>query len=315
MWLRATLGGTTVLLFSALFSAAPAQRLETFTRSKGITDEQLQDLQKVKRSQSLDTLSVSPLSKPMSQNLDLIVRTDPRIVGGEPTTIDENPWQAALIYGSVFAPEPVRQQFCGGSVIGDVWVLTAAHCISGNSRVEKIDIITGTTTYSYGGERIKVAQAFVHPDYDERTQKNDVALIKLAAPTSRGKAIPLAAAGLSLAPRTKVTVSGWGAIVEGGPGSDILLWVDVPVVSNTDCKASYGDRFLPGMLCAGERAGGVDSCQGDSGGPLTTQLGGASTLVGIVSWGDGCARRLKYGLYTEVSVFRPWIETTIAANQ
>jgi secreted trypsin-like serine protease len=312
-------GSYTITAFTffltVLAGQAGAQSLEVFTRSKGITDEQIRTLQNVQRSQSLEALSMAPLSAPMSKNLNLVIRADPRIVGGEPTTIQQNPWQVALIYGAVFAPEPVRQQFCGGSIIGSRWILTAAHCINGNASIERIDVVAGTTTYRYGGERIKVAQLFVHPNYDAGTQQNDIALIKLATPTTLGNAIPLPASGLDLPDKTNVTVSGWGAIYEGGPGSDILLWADLPVVADSECRSSYGNRFLPGMVCAGKREGGVDSCQGDSGGPLTTKIAVASTLVGIVSWGDGCARRLKYGLYTKVSAFRSWIDSIIQNNQ
>jgi secreted trypsin-like serine protease len=302
---------------AGLLMAAPVARgqtFETFSPGAGVTSEQFEklksDLTKPK------ALGLPRQSEPMARNLSMVSRVNARIVGGEPTTIRDNPWQAALIYGDIYAPEPVRQQFCGGSVIASQWVVTAAHCVGGTGGTDQVDIVTGTGTYKHGGERIKVAAVFVNPNYNSGTQQNDIALIKLARPTTLGKAVPLAQASLRLPVNTKVTVAGWGAVAEGGFGSEILLRVQVPIVSTEECKRPevYGNRILPGMLCAGYRTGGLDSCQGDSGGPLTGKVNDIPTLVGVVSWGDGCARELKYGIYSEVSLFRAWIDSVVASN-
>lgn len=302
---------------AGLLMAAPdarAQTLETFTPGEGVSSEQFRTLQR--NLAAPRSLALPPLSVPMARGFNSLSRMSPRILGGRPTAFADNPWQAALIYGAIFSPEPVRQQFCGGSVIANNWVLTAAHCVGGNGTVDQVDIVTGTGTYRFGGERIKVADVKIHPEYNAGTQKNDIALIKLASATTLGRAVPLPAASLRLPPNTNTTVSGWGYVVEGGPGSDILLWANVPVVATAECNKpeSYGGRILPGMLCAGYREGGLDACQGDSGGPLTTKLSGVPTLVGVVSWGEGCARELKYGVYTEVSLYRAWIDGVMAGN-
>jgi secreted trypsin-like serine protease len=113
-----------------------------------------------------------------------------------------------------------------------------------------------------------------------------------------------------------VRVSGWGAISEGGPGSNQLLFVDVPVVSNTDCNKpeSYDGLVSDQMFCAGARDGGLDSCQGDSGGPVVSNVSGTNELVGVVSWGFGCARELKYGVYTRVTSVSQWIADAMAGK-
>ncbi|RWQ31000.1 MAG: serine protease [Mesorhizobium sp.] len=237
-----------------------------------------------------------------------------RIVGGHLTLVNDNPWQIAMIRAQV--AEPTRSQFCGGSLIRDNWVLTAAHCVD-NAIVRKdpsrVDVIAGTTQYAIGGERLKVSAIHTHPNYNSSTMDNDFALLQLQAPSTMGHAIQLVDAQAELADGTGVCVSGWGAIAEGSGGSLDLLGAVVPIVSNTVCNepGSYGGDILPSMLCAGRKEGGVDSCQGDSGGPLSASIDGKNTLVGVVSWGEGCARRLKYGVYSRITTATGWIATTM----
>ena len=126
------------------------------------------------------------------------------------------------------------------------------------------------------------------------------------------QAIQLVAAGTSFAAPIPLQVTGWG-ITESGSGSEALLAAIVPLVPNSVCNApeSYAGRVTDNMLCAGNRDGGRDSCQGDSGGPIWTTIGGKQTLVGLVSFGDGCARRLKYGVYTRLANYTAWAQRTM----
>ena len=107
-------------------------------------------------------------------------------------------------------------------------------------------------------------------------------------------------------------VSGWGTLASGGSLSDTLQWVKVPPVSDDTCNqpASLNGQIKANMICAGLSAGGVDACQGDSGGPLVTKATGVDSgysLIGVVSFGEGCALPNKYGVYAEVSFFLSWI--------
>jgi transmembrane serine protease 11D len=241
-----------------------------------------------------------------------------RIVGGEVVQIADNPWQVALVRASV--QEPTRSQFCGGSIIAATWVLTAAHCVR-NSIVRedptRINVVAGTSQFFVGGERIQVAAIHVHPQYNATTQDSDFALLRLSNPVTAGgtaiaKPVDLADANIQLPDGAKTVVTGWGATAEGAPGSLDLLGAEIPVVSNAICNKpeSYNGDISANMLCAGKETGGIDSCQGDSGGPQTTRIQGKPVLIGVVSWGEGCARRLKFGVYARVTAALPWIATT-----
>jgi trypsin len=238
------------------------------------------------------------------------LRIDPRIVGGFGVDIGEVPWQVALIRG--YAPEPMRSQFCGGTLVAPDVVLTAAHCVD-NSIVRKdatrLHVVSGTAFYAAGGDRVSITAINIHPQWDSSTMAFDFAILKLARATSAGTPIPIQAA--SPGPGTVGRVSGWGARAEGGQGTPDLLAVDLPVVDRSTCNAadSYGGAITSSMLCAGVREGGLDSCQGDSGGPFVAGVPSAPRLMGVVSWGEGCGRQLKYGIYADVANVVSWIRS------
>jgi secreted trypsin-like serine protease len=260
--------------------------------------------------------TASPQALQVFRELNLVPPRG-RIVGGHEVAFDSNPWQIAMIRASV--AEPRRSQFCGGSIIADEWVLTAAHCVRNATVREdpaRVDIVVGTSQWPLGGERIKVAAIHTHPEYNEQTMDHDFALLRLQTAMTMGKTIALADASTQVDEGLQTCVTGWGATFEGGPGSIDLLGVEIPVASTETCNRpeSYNGDITANMICAGREQGLVDSCQGDSGGPLTASVGGQNTLVGVVSWGEGCARRLKYGVYARVSAAAPWIKSTMGAK-
>jgi trypsin len=232
-----------------------------------------------------------------------------RIVGGEKADIKDHPWQVALNVhkgGQTF--------LCGGSIIARQWVLTAAHCFASNLAPTQVRTKSGVTNYA-AGNWIDVDRLVVHENFDASTYANDVALIMPKSPPN-GRVIPLMAVGGALRVGQSLEVTGWGATTEGGDGSRDLLKGIVPYVENATCNAStsYNGMIRPAMMCAGHRDGGVDSCQGDSGGPLVWRSPDGPVLVGVVSFGEGCARKLKYGVYTRVAEYRAWISRSMAAN-
>jgi secreted trypsin-like serine protease len=243
-------------------------------------------------------------SKPLRKVLDATEQNRPRpdrIVGGRDTTIDKNPWQVALLAARV--PANADAQFCGGSVVARRWVLTAAHCVDGGTRPDQIAVLFGTASLRTGGTRIAVSDIIVHPRWDPDTHDFDIALVNVTNDLSV-QAITGPSSGAS-DPTGPIWVTGWGTTSWGGSGTTILQGVEVPHVSRATCNkpASYDGSVTTNMICAGRS--GADSCQGDSGGPASTAS--PRVLVGVVSWGEGCAAARKFGVYTRVSQFTDWI--------
>jgi trypsin len=229
-----------------------------------------------------------------------------RIVGGEKADIKQHPWQVALTIGG---------SLCGGSIIAQKWVLTAAHCVRPLPKLSDVKAKAGATDYTGGGMGTEIEKIVVHEGYNPTTSENDLALIKLKTATA-GRVIPLASAELPVPNGQPLEVTGWGVTAEGAISpSRPLLKANVPYVDNAACNVAYEGSIKPGMLCAGYREGGIDACQGDSGGPLVWRTSDGPVLVGVVSFGTGCARRLKYGVYTRVSAYRDWIDRTLASER
>jgi secreted trypsin-like serine protease len=232
---------------------------------------------------------------------------DQRIIGGKPVPLKDNPWQVAILAANV--PSNLIAQFCGGSIVAPRWVLTAAHCVDSGTTPARIHILTGTESLEKGGTRVQATRIIVHESWAPKTSDNDLALIEVESDLG-GQAILGDVSTSEHSSTLLVRVTGWGRTSKStSAGSKVLQGAEMPYVTRQTCNEpkSYDQAITANMICVGLAKGGVDSCQGDSGGPASAVLGGTRRLVGIVSWGEGCAQQDKYGVYTNVSNFGAWV--------
>lgn len=238
----------------------------------------------------------------------------PAIVGGE--RAGDRPFMAGLVF------QGDDSASCGGTFIQADVVLTAAHCVADGWRGMRVagghDMNRNLTSSRTAG----VDRVVYHDDYDDETVANDIALIFLrTADLGRfgGRVQPVAPSTEERLPERSgvAIVSGWGALQEDGDYPDELHEVSVPVIGLDRCRSAGEDyrNVSDRQVCAGDwDRGGIDSCQGDSGGPLFIERGDEVEVVGVVSWGEGCAAAHNPGVYTRVAKFTDWIEATIGAR-
>ncbi|KAL6476829.1 hypothetical protein MHYP_G00153280 [Metynnis hypsauchen] len=241
-----------------------------------------------------------------------------KIVGGETANTSAWPWQVSIQYSG--------GHFCGGSLISNNWILSAAHCFQDSSTNYPAALTIFLGMASLQGTNLNsqirfVSQIINHPSYTSSSHDNDIALLQLTSSVNYTNYIQpacLAAAGSSLGGGALVWVTGWGNTGNSVslPFPQNLQEVEVPVVTNSDCAASYGSGTITSnMICAGLTEGGKDSCQGDSGGPMVIKQDSGWTQVGIVSFGHNCAEPNFPGVYTRVSQYQDWINANIISNQ
>ncbi|XP_066591878.1 transmembrane protease serine 9-like [Prorops nasuta] len=228
-----------------------------------------------------------------------------RIVGGQTTRMNEFPWMARLSYLNKF--------YCGGTLINDRYVLTAAHCVKGFMWF-MIKVTFGEhDRCNEKNPETKFVVRVLSGEFSFLNFDNDIALLRLnervpLSDTIRPICLPSLRDNQYVG--TKAIASGWGTLHEDGMPSCLLQEVEVPVMSLQDCRnMSYSPRMISdNMLCAGYAEGKMDSCQGDSGGPLIAERKDKKyELIGVVSWGNGCARPGYPGVYTRVTRYLDWI--------
>ncbi|KAM9318423.1 transmembrane protease serine 4a [Pholidichthys leucotaenia] len=237
-------------------------------------------------------------------------RLEDRIVGGTDTTIEKWPWQVSL--------QQAGHHKCGGTLISPRWVITAAHCFAGSRLLSQWRVMSGQTHISTL-EGSYVDRIIIHGNYDPNRVDYDIALMRLSSSITVGdKRMPvcLPPKSFNLPDDAPVTVTGWGSLEEGGSASNVLQQADVRTIARSRCTRAdvYGSVITIRMLCAGFLAGGVDACQGDSGGPLVYLSSSKWNLIGVVSWGAGCAQQKKPGVYTNVEEMLNWVYTVMEKN-
>ena len=265
-----------------------------------------------------------------------------RIVGGGPADVDEWPWSVALIIKPIrtssFAPPgSLGLHFCGGTLISQTLVLTAAHCVI-DKEATKINVKVGEHDFGKGNETLSalydVRKITLHDGYVPDTFENDIAILRISKKVEINRSVkPICLPSKNdssgrnkesrqLNDETTAVVIGWGTTSFGGPKSSILREVDIKIEDTDRCARAYSNfntnentnTILPTMLCAGES--GKDSCQGDSGGPLNCRHKDSSRweLCGITSFGFQCSSALP-GVYTKVDEYLDWIEEVTSSTK
>ncbi|GAA6213852.1 tissue-type plasminogen activator-like [Lates japonicus] len=239
-----------------------------------------------------------------------------KIVGGSFTPIESHPWVAALFHK--------RHGFlCGGSLISPCWVVTAAHCfVDGEvTKTKYISVYLGKTaineTDADKEQSFTVEKLIIHQKYNSSTFDNDIALLKIrsgdggcAVKSASARTVCLPPLHTQLPAGFPCSIAGFGKEGYGAwHYSQYLKQGEVRLLSQTECKteAYYGDSITRNMFCAGSPDWSTDACKGDSGGPLVCEVSGQMFLFGVVSWGDGCAKKNKPGVYTQVTNYNKWI--------
>ncbi|XP_066477371.1 suppressor of tumorigenicity 14 protein-like [Tiliqua scincoides] len=240
-----------------------------------------------------------------------------RIVGGEDARSGKWPWQASLQMGTF-------GHICGASIVSNRWLISAAHCFQDSESI-RYSAAAGWTAYM--GVRIidkhsnnhramrAIKRIIIHPQYDQYISDYDIALLEMEAPVFFNELVqPIC---LPSSPRvfvygTVCYVTGWGALTENSQLAKTLQEAKVKIINQSLCSKLYDNLITSQMLCAGNLNGGIDACQGDSGGPLACLgKGNRWYLTGIVSWGEGCARRNRPGVYTKVTGLYNWIRRMV----
>ncbi|KAM6236138.1 transmembrane protease serine 9 isoform 2-T2 [Porphyrio hochstetteri] len=236
-----------------------------------------------------------------------------KIVGGTDAFRGEIPWQVSLKEDS--------RHFCGATIIGDRWLLSAAHCFN-ETNPEEIEAHMGTASLNGtdgSAVKINVTRVIQHPLFNPIVLDFDVAVLELASPLVFNKYIqpvclPLAAQKFPVG--KKCLISGWGNLQEGNVTKpEVLQKALVGIIDQKTCNFLYNFSLTDRMICAGFLEGKIDSCQGDSGGPLACEVTpGVFYLAGIVSWGIGCAQAMKPGVYSRITKLIDWILDTISQS-
>ncbi|XP_005453748.1 plasminogen activator, urokinase b [Oreochromis niloticus] len=246
-----------------------------------------------------------------------------KIVGGTVATVESHPWIAAIFWRTKSREKVFR---CGGSLISACWVLTAAHCFpdGNNTKAERFTVILGKNALNESNptveQKFRVEKIFIHEGFDNNDGNfnNDIALVKLktklgkcAKESDKVRTVCLPPPQQRLQPGFTCDIAGYGKESHAlWYRSQYLKEAQVNLLADNVCRQKnyYDNMITDNMFCAARPDWSQDACEGDSGGPLVCEVGSRLFLFGVISWGDGCAKELRPGVYTRVTNYNKWIE-------
>nr|XP_013052887.2 coagulation factor X-like [Anser cygnoides] len=223
------------------------------------------------------------------------------------------PWQAVLV-------EKHGSWFCGGTILNEYFILTAAHCVTDSKELQVIVGMVDREEEEPSTVTHRVEKIIPNAEFDSKSFDSDIALIKLSEPiTFSEDVIPACLpeedfANDVLMNQTFGIISGFGNIFERTQPVKRMKVLRVPYVDRRTCKHALKHLVTRNMFCAGYNKDGQDACQGDGGGPHVTEYNGTYFVTGIISWGEGCGKEGKYGIYTKLSRFLPWVRSVLTQN-
>ncbi|XP_009702103.1 PREDICTED: coagulation factor X-like [Cariama cristata] len=257
--------------------------------------------------------TTSPNAHPENEETTEALSSHPEVTGEAGGLPSVSPWQAVLTDGN-------DEWFCAGTILNEYFILSAAHCINHSKVLQVLVGMVDKEKEEPSRAMHRVEKVIAHAEFDAETFNNDIALLKLEEPITFSEDVVPAClpeedfANDVLMSQAFGIVSGFGVMFEHTEPVKRMKVLQIPYVDRDTCKLALRNAVTENMFCAGYDKDGKDVCQGDGGGPHVTRYNGTYFVTGIISWGEGCGKPGKYGVYTNLSKLLPWVRSVLTED-